>query len=273
MTKLMTHIEANKIPKADYTVVGSDQVWNSQITKENKLSFFLDFTNDIKISLASSFGKSSWEESEAYTAKVKQCLSDFAAVSVREKEGVDMCREVFKIEASCIIDPTIAWGTYDDFIKKNPKNQIACFVLKVNNPLFFQVADSLAQKTKYEVLILDYYSGEKYNILSNREKSPIRWLNEIYNSKIIITDSFHGVAFSLLFKKSFFAICADEKKFVRISSLLRKVGMEDRIISDMDDFNQRINKLLVPPDFTSAESVLRAESNSYYQFVKRNIHE
>ena len=236
------------------------------------MSYFLDFANDSKkLSLASSFGRYRWEESDNYTEKVKECISRFSAVSVRESSGVAICRDVFGIEASCVIDPTIAWKNYGDLIKKQPKNQIACFVLNVKNPLFCKLVDSLADNTKLEVLVLDYGSGLKYRSLRTCEKSPIRWLDEIYNSEIIITDSFHGVAFSLIFKKQFFVICADEKKFSRIESLLKKVGLEERVVSSNEDLNNRLQHLLSPIDYQYADKVLEEERNNYFHFVNTNI--
>lgn len=271
-TRLMMKINTKKIPESDYTIVGSDQVWKSLITKENKLSYFLDFAEGTKrLSLASSFGCNQWEEDDDYTEKVKECLTAFSAVSVREPIGVEICRNTFGIDATCLVDPTIAWGNYDAFIKKQKKEQIACFILNIDNPLFYKVVDGLVNKTQYEALVLDYYAGSKYKYLKNSEKSPERWLNEIYNSEFVITDSFHGVAFSILFKKQFFVVLANEKAFVRIGSLLKKVGLEDRVISSLDDLNNRLQDLLTPIDYRHVEIVLKKESLNYYNFVKSNI--
>lgn len=271
-TRVMTRIDSGKIPEADYTIVGSDQVWRSKVTKENKLAYFLDFAkNSKKLSLASSFGCYQWEEDEKYTEKVKECLLTFSAVSVRETSGVDICRDTFGIDATCIVDPTIAWGDYDALIDKHPKEQIACFILNINNPLFYKVADKLVDETRMKALVLDNYSGSKYKYLKYYEKSPVRWLNEMYNSKIVITDSFHGVAFSVLFKKQFFVVPGGEKAFARIDSLLKKVGMRDRVITSIDDLNNRVHDMLGPMDYQYAEEVLKGEREKYYDYVKANI--
>lgn len=271
-TRLMTRINNKKIPKADYTIVGSDQVWRSQITKENRLSYFLDFADGTKrVSLASSFGTSRWEEDRAYTLKVKDCLRKYTAISVRESSGVEICHNTFGLDATCLIDPTIAWGDYDCFIKNSSTNQIASFVLNRKGHLWNIVLDRLAEITKTNVLMLDYYFGPKYKYLKNHEKSPKRWLNEISRAKYVVTDSFHGVAFSLIFKKQFFVLLANESVFGRISSLLKKVGLEDRVISSEDDFNMRVNNLLNPIDYQHVEEAMRHESLRYFNFVKENI--
>jgi len=271
-TRLMTAIDVKKIPGADYTIVGSDQVWNPQITKGNSMAYFLDFANDSKrMSLASSFGKTMWEEDSEYTAKVKDLLSKFEAISVRESSGVDICKNTFGVNAECIIDPTIAWGDYTKFIKPRDLKQIGCFVLKRDNPLFPDLADSLSKSEKLPVKLIDYSLGKKYECLKTRQKSPVRWMNEIHNSRFVITDSFHGVAFCLLFKKQFFVLCADESKFTRIASLLDKVGLSERRVKSMEDFNNRRESLMKPIDFAKVSGILQMEKEAYYRFVNTHI--
>ena len=91
-TKSMIVINPKLIPQADYIVVGSDQVWNREITKASALSFFLDFvpTSVKRISLASSFGKALWNESDQFTLKVKNEIQKFHAVSVGRKWSESM---------------------------------------------------------------------------------------------------------------------------------------------------------------------------------------
>ena len=222
------------------------------------------------MSLASSFGKTVWEEDASFTDKVKTCLQQFTAISVRESSGVSICKDVFGVNAECIIDPTIAWGDYKKFITHGEKKQIACFVLKRDNPVFPAVADRLSEFTSLPVKLIDYNNG-KYDCLKTRQKSPVRWLNEIHNSDYVITDSFHGVAFCLLFKKHFFVLCADERKFTRIASLLDKVGLSERRVHSLEDLNGRLHALMEPIDYSRVESVLQRERESYYRFVKTNI--
>lgn len=271
-TRLMTTVEIKKIPVADYIIVGSDQVWNPQITKENSLAYFLEFDRRTKkISLASSFGKAKWDGDDSYTAKVKECLSRFSAISVRESSGVSICNNVFGQEAECIIDPTLAWGDYKKFVKEESLPQIGCFVLKRSNPVFPQVADCLSELSKLPVRLIDYSIGNRYECLKTCQKSPVRWLNEIHNSQYVITDSFHGVAFCLLFKKQFFVLCADETKFTRIASLLEKVGLQNRRVNSLEDLNSRLQSLMEPIDYSKVDTVLQVEKEKYYQFVKKNI--
>lgn len=271
-TKLMTSIDSSKIPSADYTIVGSDQVWNSQITKQNKLAYFLYFaSNTQRLSLASSFGKNVWEENDDYTAEVKKCLSGFKAVSVREHSGVAICKNVFGIEAECIIDPTIAWGDFTKFVSPNPKNQIAVFILNQGNSVFPTILSFLSEKMGLDIKILDYYKGGKYNYLKVSQRSPVRWMNELFNSKMVITDSFHGVAFSVLFKKQFVVLCADVKKFTRIGSLLELLGLDDRVVTDSADLANRFDAISKPIDYSRIEQVISSEREKYYQFIIRNI--
>jgi hypothetical protein len=118
-TRLMFDINKQYIPKADYTIVGSDQVWNMDLIKRKKMPYFLDFVDDNskKISLSSSFGKKEWECSADLTQKVTLLLKQFEAISVREESGIDICRDIFAVKATCVVDPTLAYGDFSKLIK------------------------------------------------------------------------------------------------------------------------------------------------------------
>ena len=196
-------------------------------------------------------------------SKVKKCLSQFDAISVRESSGVTICKDVFGVNAECVIDPTLAWGDYSKFIKDKKSHQIGCFILKRDNPLFTEVADRLSELTEMPVQLIDYSLGDKYKCLKTSQKSPIRWMNEIHNSKYVITDSFHGVAFCLLFKKQFFVLCADESKYTRIASLLEKVGLMYRRVNSLADLNNRQNQLMAPIDYSNVAVIIESERRKY----------
>ena len=95
--------------KSDLYIVGSDQVWNPDITKRlAPLVYFFSFLPDDvrRISYAASFGKESWQ-SPTLTDKVKMLLHKFNAVGVREQTGVSICKDTFGIDARLVADPTL----------------------------------------------------------------------------------------------------------------------------------------------------------------------
>ena len=108
----------NNPPMADAYIVGSDQVWNPDITKKYANLFFLDFGADIirRISYASSFGVESWQHNDC-TDKVASLLQRFSYLSCRESSGVKILREVFHRQAEHVLDPTLLFSDYSEFVK------------------------------------------------------------------------------------------------------------------------------------------------------------
>ena len=100
---------------------------------------------------------------------------------------------------------------------------------------------------------------------------PIHWLTRIKNSDYIITDSFHGLALSIIFNKQFFVFCASEKKFTRLRSLLKLLSLEERYVESIDDFKLRKEQLLNPIDYSQVNDILRSEQIRYNAFIRKFI--
>lgn len=114
MTLKMNEIDANKIPEADVYIVGSDQVWNQNITGQYLLHYFLDFAPVFakKISFASSFGSDEFIASPDLKCKSIDLLRNFNSISVREESGVTICKS-FGIDAVEVLDPTLLLDHYE----------------------------------------------------------------------------------------------------------------------------------------------------------------
>lgn len=266
LTKLMFRLEPAKIPNADYTIVGSDQCWNRDITTELAMSFYLDFAKNTKrISLSTSFGKEEWQENEEYTRRVACELDKFSALSVREESGVNILKNTFNISAERLIDPTIAYNNFDRLVtEKKTQRQIFCFLLGADNRSRNSIPKKLAEMLNLKI--------KKLNIIERRlNGGPIDWVNNIYTSEFIITDSFHGLAFCLMFHKNFVIFCADQRKFTRLWSLLTLVGLENRFVKSVEDFDSRKEELLAPINYKIVDKVLHIESEKFKTFIKNNI--
>lgn len=264
-TNKMFSIEEKYLPKADYTIVGSDQVWNSDITTSLKASYFLDFVNEgQKISYASSFGKSDWTEDENYTNYIKKQLDEFKAVSVREESGLQICKNVFGIHAIQVIDPTLMHSNYDELIKSNkPIHEIFPFLLaKTNNSK--NICELVSNK-----LGIPLFSRNRIHNYFGR--SPKEWLRRMKNSSYIITDSFHGLAFSIIFHKQFLVVCADVRKFTRLQSLLSLLHLEERFIKSPEDLANRIDIIQKVVDYNIIDSILDSERKKSLSFLKNNL--
>ena len=273
MSKRMFSMDASNLPMCDYTIVGSDQTWNADFPVIRKGSYFLNFVNDgsKKIALASSFGKAEWEASSEFTEKVKKWLSDFKAISVREKSGVDICKKYFNVKAEYVLDPTLALGDFSELIEMQPEVQyeLRCFLYKRGYSL--DVVDYIAEKEKLPVCQVNEGGRASYRQFSYWKSSPIEWLRMIRDAKIWVSDSFHGVAFGIIFKKQFVALCNDKKKLERVESLLKLLELEDKLVYSIEDLQTRYMTIMAPIDYNRVFSILKKEQEKFVTFIKENV--
>lgn len=261
MTHKMHSIKRMSLPRADYTVVGSDQVWNKDITKGLADDFFLLYLEDSdkRFSLASSFGKYIWQESMEYTSHVQQALSKFMAISVRENSGVAICENIFHLNATQLIDPTLVCNNYSRLLKsKREKKCVYSFLYrpteetkKISMAIAEQLGIMLRKRNVVEILF---------------KSSPRNWLENIYNSQFVITDSFHCLAFCIIFRKQFLVVCGNKVQFTRLESLLTILGLEDRFLEKYDE--NKIKDLAHRRiDYESVAKKLDEEAVKYREFV------
>lgn len=239
-------------------VVGSDQVWRPSY---NPLlsSMFLKFAEEMnvrRIAYAASFGTSNWEFSPQMTSECSTLAKKFDQITVREKSGVDLCREHLGVEATWVLDPTMLLNR-EDYEK---------VVLEENEPqsagtLFHYILDPSDEKKA----LIDRVANEKglkpFTIMpkcqaENRTKWDVKhrieycvfpsvtsWLRGFMDAEMVIVDSFHGAVFSIIFNKPFWVMGNSKRGNARFESLLGLYGLEDRMIApgDVVDWNKAIN--------------------------------
>lgn len=272
-TKKMYHVEQSKIPVSDYNIVGSDQVWNRQITNFDYLSYFLSFSKpEVKrVSLASSFGIK-WLLNEEETRIIKTELERFSAISVREADGVVLCDNIFGLKATQIIDPTLAWGDFSEFLKSNKKHKDSIALFTYNsNGYTPKIADHTSEKLRMPIRWINELPRKGYKSGLLFWESPVDWINSINNSSFFITDSFHGVAFAIILNRPFVATINNIDKISRIKSLLTLFGLENRLVTSLDDFVNRFDELIKPIDWATVNTKLTEEQIKYNRFILDNI--
>jgi len=264
-------------PVSNYYIVGSDQVWNSTICRDRALAYFLDFgPEDVKrISYASSFGLDHWEPSEyASTQKVQQCFDRFYAISVREFEGAKILNETFHKDAAIVLDPTLLHDNYPEITGNVvEREEIVCYKLNKTND-FWLYAPEVSRQIGLPLLLLNHNypkKGFKYHF----NPSVNQWVRRMAGSSFILTDSFHGVAFSIIYKKNFAAILNHNGKDSRLVSLLKLLHLEDRMFSSVEEMTkvdiwkepvnyQKVNQYLYALRMQSAKFLL--DALDYKQF-------
>ena len=207
----------------DSVIVGSDQVWRKSFAMRYEFNYFLDFVPEsiVKCSYAASFGLSEWEYSEEQTAKIRNLLELFKNVSVRESDGKDLCVKYLGVSPEHVLDPTLLLDA--SFYKK-----IASKPLSDKPYIFVYWLGSETEKEK--AIQSSYHSGLDVIDLSLRTTATLvsieDWLSYIIYAERVITDSFHGCVFSILFKKQFSISRNDSGGNGRLNSLLKILNID-----------------------------------------------
>ncbi len=226
-------------------IVGSDQVWRADFALNYEYNYFLDFVpNGIKkIAYAASFGLSEWQYTDEQTERIKDLLKDFRAVSVREEDAVGLCRANLKIEACQVLDPTLLLNAED--------YDTVCSNRLIDAPYVFVYW--LGDKNEMNKLISPYIQVQmKVMIINLRDDveqiSVEDWLSYIKFADYILTDSFHGCVFSLIYHRPFMVFENHSGGNGRMQSLLRQLGLEntDNLTLSEKDYcviQHKINKV------------------------------
>lgn len=255
-----------KIFNFDAYVVGSDQVWREEYSKNIKRYLF-DFVEDkpIKIAYAASFGTNSkLIPIDKYLTLAKK----FKSVSVREKDGIRICKNFLGVSAKQVIDPTLLIDPnyFNNIIKRyscsNAKlNKYYCYILD-QSPAMIQSLNDFNSN----VYIENYMAADKDKI------SIGDWLKRIRDSSFIITDSFHGVVFSIIFNKRFVAIGNSRRGLSRFESILNLFGLEERLILDCDLTSSKIENILQKKlDIESINTLKNKYKNEGINFLKESL--
>lgn len=266
-TPILTHKKdiENYINKNDISsiVVGSDQVWRYTYINDSEYdTYFLNLQLDKKIkkiSYAASFGIDTWEKPE-FSTEITSFLKKFNYISVREKSGIQICYNNFNISnVNQVLDPTLLIGpSFFKYMIKDEKSEI--------NDCITYVLDNSGQKQKIINFINEKYDNKKNkDLLTDSSTISVpQWVMNFNTAKMIITDSFHGMVFSILFEKQFFVIVNKDRGSDRFFSLCEKLDLLDRLIdSELMDINLMSIKPLNYNEINKKLSDLRKISSDF----------
>lgn len=246
----------------DAYIVGSDQVWRPAYS-QGISAFFLSFLNQEdeakRIAYAASFGVDNCDEfGVEQLAEFRPLLQRFDAIGVREDSAVALCQQHFGAHADHVIDPTLLLEkeVYCDLVKQDN-------ILPSNGNMMVYVLDKAPEKEH----IIQYVASERglkpFTTMpeQNGVYPPVtQWLRGFMDAEYVVTDSFHGVVFSIIFNKPFIAIGNHDRGLARFTSVLKMFGLQDRLIFDIKDLTiQLINQ---PIDFTQVNK-LKADNQHF----------
>ena len=271
----------NTVRQFDAIVVGSDQVWRA--TMSDIPTYFLSFTKAInvkRIAYAASFGTDDLNEYSKMDMKIaSESIKLFDAVSVREKSGVHLCRDYFKMDAVHVLDPTMLLSK-DDYLKLIEEEDKPCsenilltYVLdrtQEKNDIIQRVGEAL-HLTSCENGAVKYFSNVvESNVSECIYPSVSRWVAGFRDAQFVVTDSFHGTVFSIIFNKPFVAILNSKRGSSRFISLLSVLGLENRLISTTNDL---LEEHLKPIDYTEVNKILNDWRYLSISFMERHLKE
>lgn len=263
----------NNPPQADYYIVGSDQVWNPEITKDKAATYFLDFGNEHtkRISYASSFGEKEWNAPEELTAIAKKRLQSFSAVSCREADGVNILQNTFNIDAVNVVDPTLLHDRYPELTGPIIQRKTLAFYPLSPFPELESFCKELADN-----LGLEYNNINKKKYLVRRivwdRPSIEEWVKSIAEADLVVTPSFHGLAFSLIYQRQFIIIQNPDGKgkSSRITNLLASLGLSNRFFTSIEEAN-RARVWEQPIDYSIVQPKLKQLRDYSLDFLKHSI--
>ena len=244
--------------KYDYFVVGSDQVWKPTRKRLSKIDLLAFAEPKKRIAYAASFGLNEIEEK--YYKTLQEELPKFKAISVREDAGKEIINKATGIkDVSVVLDPTMLLDK-EKWIKLEKKPE---GFNKDKYVFTYFLGDENTEKLVKEIF------GEKYSVVDFYKGTygPAEFLYLINHAEYILTDSFHGTVFSILFNKEFYVFERKEKDInnnmsSRFETLFRIFSLEDRKINNLKDINIT-NKI----DYSIIEEKLKEEREKSLVFL------
>lgn len=216
-------------PLLDVYVTGSDQLWNPELSNKSfDPAYFLDFGNAAikKITYAVSL-------KERYTDQEKEIMKNLCknlnAISIREKNIV--ADEIFGEKYSVCVDPTLLYNEedYESIISEKIEDEPYVFVYGFEtSDLIIGAVETISKELGVKVINGSPRRVKIQNAINRDDYGPNEFLSYIKNAEFVITNSFHGTAFSLIFKKKFVTI-SHTTRGMRMIELLEKLGLDKRI--------------------------------------------
>lgn len=266
-------------PLADCYITGSDQVWSQLLDDYENTAYYLNFgeKNTLRISYAPSFSLT--EYPTFLTDKLAGMLKKLDHISVREYDGVEICKKV-GFEAIKVLDPTLLLDKshYLDLCKTIPtttSNFIFIYSLNLSSPqdIRWEELREFGKTYNQEFLVTPsdgyFMGGEIFgDDVVYRYATIEEWLAMIRDAQLIVTPSFHGVALSIILEKPFVYIPL-KGRFAsgnnRVLDLLNELQLEDRILNDEDTYSSLIEKKIDWKATKRLMSTCQDDSISYMQ--------
>lgn len=217
----------------DRIIVGSDQVWNPDVTGHD-LNFYLKFCDcsNKKISYAASFGFQHLDPQD--TEEIKHLLNDFSYISVREKDGQNIVESLTGRKATLVLDPTLLIHPqyYMNSIRANKlkRKYVLFYCIKPSSNLYY-IAKEYAKENGFELVTVGGRIKDRFNPTKHPQYGvgPTEFISLVNSAECVFTNSFHGVAISIALHTDFYVELSSETNS-RLINITQMFQLQDRII-------------------------------------------
>ena len=240
----------------DIIIVGSDQVWNYKLTDCDWTFFLKPVRNSVqKCAYAPSFGLSNIEP--ILEEEIASCLNNFKQLSVREETGRTLISRLTGKDVPVVVDPTLLLSKTEWITKMQIKKKREEYILVYLFGVIKEATDYihwLSEKTKLPIIVIDSSLKKVIKGKYVRFASPKKWVELFANAKYVVTNSFHGLMFSIIFEKEFYIapLQKEVKTGSRIDDSLERLGLENRKINgfmikediDYEKVHERLEEMI-----------------------------
>lgn len=257
----------NYISKIPAVIIGSDQVWNPRITYGYDDIYYLKEYNGRKISYAASLGEE--KEDSSITNEYYDLISQFDYISVRENSGKLFLEKKIGNDIEVNIDPAFLLKKNDYCnIAKNIKEKDYVLVYSVEeNEKFIKIVNRMSNELNIDFIVLN--KDSRYNKSIKYYNAGVDdFLGLIKNAQYVLTNSFHGVAFSIIFEKKFW-VYPHSKRPERVANLLTKLEISNRIINE----NFCVKDMTGNLNYKEINKKIEQEVNKSEKYLKRALGE
>lgn len=225
----------------DILVTGSDLVWNWDIDTDMNPVFFLNFAHSfkgVKLSYASSMGTAFVPDK--YKPLYKSYLQNFDFISLREKTALKLLQPLSEKEISCVLDPTLMVDAKDwhkmEIKVKTPAKYAFFYILEFTEEVK-KIIEYVNFMTELPIVFFTLRSHYGRRGMNMYEYGPGEFLYLLNNAEFIVTNSFHGTVFSILYNKNFYTI-PHSTRGSRMTDLAEKLKQEKRVVYTLDEFKK-----------------------------------
>ncbi|GHU86876.1 hypothetical protein FACS189476_01110 [Spirochaetia bacterium] len=262
--------------RSDVFLVGSDQLFLNGLYQAFGEYITSDWVrnNKKKAAYAASFGREDFTGDMNTRSTMAHSMQKFDCFSVREKSGVALARDLFGVHADFVLDPVFLCDVshYEQMAQygvSQTSGKIMVYMLDTYPWKEDVLSRTSSQLGLESFVFIDIKNLEKSNQpITNAYNED--WLRSILESEFVVADSFHGVCFSIIFRKPFIALANTDRGLTRFESILSLLHLGDRLIFNIEQFDALLPRL-TDIDYDAVYEILEKEKVRSMEFLKKAV--